>query len=276
VKIVHRGDASNGTIVWRDSTGRWMGDQVVPLASPDCRRLARTVALALTVQIRLLASGGSPSATPTPPVEEAPPEPPVPPPPPPPPPPPVPVAAVSRVETPTPARGARPLFDIRAGSSIGLGMSAGPVVLGRVAGSVGWPRLSLELAFEGSLPATSRREDGAGFAQQQLLVSTAACGLRGSWSVCAVAKGGEVRMAGKIDRPTSAVVPLFEAGARLGFVLWMGKHVFLAPHLDALVNVTRWTGALDQVPVWTAPRFAAVAGLDLGVVLSGGRAPTSH
>jgi len=28
--------------------------------------------------------------------------------------------------------------------------------------------------------------------------------------------------------------------------------------------------------VWTAPRFAAVAGLDLGVVLSGGRAPTSH
>jgi hypothetical protein len=156
-------------------------------------------------------------------------------------------------------------------------MSAGPVVLGRVAGSLGWPRLSLELAIEGSLPSTSRREDGAGFAQQQLLASAAACGLRGGWSACLVAKGGEVRMAGnKIDRPTSAVVPLFEAGARMGFVLWLGPRFFLAPHVDVLVNVTRWTGALDQVPVWTAPRFAAVAGLDLGVALAGGPGPTSR
>jgi len=28
--------------------------------------------------------------------------------------------------------------------------------------------------------------------------------------------------------------------------------------------VIRWTGTLDQIPVWTAPRLAAVVGLDLG------------
>jgi hypothetical protein len=35
-------------------------------------------------------------------------------------------------------------------------------------------------------------------------------------------------------------------------------------HADGLANVIRWTGSLDQVPVWTAPRIAAVVGIDLG------------
>jgi len=281
VRIVPRGESLTGTIEWRDTTGRWLGDQEVPLAGPDCRRLVRTVALALTVQIRLLASAQSPSAEKTappstgPPVEAALPQSPVPVPAPPPPPPlvPAPVVTAPRTEPRPAVRAPWPRLDIGAGSAIALGMSNGPVFLGRVLGTLGWQSASLELAFEASLPATSRRADGAGFSQQALLAGIAACAPRGNWSACVVAKAGEVRMAGdRIDRPTSAVVPILEGGARLAGVRGLGRHFFLACHADALVNVTRWTGALDQVPVWTAPRFAAVVGIDVGVALpwSGG------
>ena len=65
-------------------------------------------------------------------------------------------------------------------------------------------------------------------------------------------------MAGEnIDHPTTAWVPVVEAGARIGFTQPLGRRAFVNAHADGLVNLTRWTGSLDQVPVWTAPRFAA-------------------
>ncbi len=67
--------------------------------------------------------------------------------------------------------------------------------------------------------------------------------------------------------PTSAVVPLVEAGARVGIVELLGRGFFVDAHADGLANVIRWTGTLDQIPVWTAPRFAAVLGIDLGIEL---------
>ena len=277
VKVVHHGDSLAGTIEWRDANGRWLGDQVVPSARTDCRRLARTVALALTVQIRLLASaaGPAPETTlppdPGPPAEAPPAKPVVPPALPAPVP--APVVTAPATEARPAARAAGPLLDVGAGSSVGFGMSADPVFLGRVVGSLSWPGVSLELAVEGSLPTTTRRADGAGFSQQHFLASPAVCVLRGRFRACAVVKVGEARMAGnEIDRPTTATVPMFEGGARLGFVQGLGRHFFLASHADGLVNVVRWTGALDEVPVWTAPRFAAVVGIDVGVALpwSGG------
>ena len=85
------------------------------------------------------------------------------------------------------------------------------------------------------------------------------------WRACLLANAGEVRMAGEdIDLPTSAVVPLVQAGTRIGIVQALGRHFFVDAHADGLANVIRWTGTLDQVPVWTAPRLAAVVGLDLG------------
>ena len=85
-----------------------------------------------------------------------------------------------------------------------------------------------------------------------------------------MANAGAVRMAGEdIDRPTSASVPIvasraFEPASRQR----LGRRAFLSAHADGLVNLTRWTGSLDQVPVWTAPRFAAALGVDAGVQLS--------
>src|SRR5439155_1332948 len=145
-----------------------------------------------------------------------------------------------------------------AGSSVGFGMSSGVVGLGRVLGSVGWRRLSFELAAEASLPTTTRRADGAGFSQRHLLASAAACSVRARFSACLLGKAGVVRMAGEnIDRPTSAVVPVIEAGARIGVVEDIGRRFFAGAHVEGLANVTRWTATLDAIPVWTAPRFAA-------------------
>ena len=269
VQIAPDGDALNGSIEWRDSTGKWIGDQTFPLASADCRRLVRTLALALTVQIRLLATTAGPkhethpseSATHPP---ESPPPKPSPPPPAPAPRPSEPPPAPGRPASP--AREPWPVFTLSTGPSVGFGMSSGPVLLAGVLGSIGWRRFALELGAEASLPATTRRADGAGFSQQHLLASGAACAVLQSWSACLLAKAGEVRMAGEnIDRPTSAVVPIVEAGARVGVVHPLGRRFFVGAHADGLTNVTRWTVTLDQLPVWTAPRFAAVLGVDVGV-----------
>jgi hypothetical protein len=73
-------------------------------------------------------------------------------------------------------------------------------------------------------------------------------------------------MAGEdIAHPTSARVPVVEVGARVGVLQSLGRRGFLNAHADGLTILTRWTATLDQVPVWTAPRFAAALGLDVGV-----------
>jgi hypothetical protein len=145
-------------------------------------------------------------------------------------------------------------------------MSSSPVLLGRLLGSLAWQHVAIELAAEASLPVTTRRSYGAGIAQQHLLASAAACAVLTRWRACLLANAGEVRMTGEdIDRPTSAVAPLLQAGARVGIVQLLGRGFFVDAHADGLVNVIRWTGTLDEVPVWTAPRTAAVVGVDLGI-----------
>jgi len=262
----------NGHIEWRDASGRWAGDQTLPMATEDCRHLARALAAALAVQIQLLALTREASAGTADPENTGPPpevpatqpgsrspvarissnEPPA-------------ATLETRPSAPSTARGPRP-WAMGAGTSVGFGMSSSPVLLGRVLGSLAWQYVSIELAAEASLPTTTRRSDGAGFSQQHLLASAAACAVLRPWRACLLANAGEVRMTGEdIDLPTSAVVPLVQAGVRVSIVQLVGRHFFVDAHADRLANVIRWTGTLDQVPVWTAPRMAAVVGVDLGV-----------
>ena len=273
VRITPGIGAIDGHIEWRDSGGRWAGDQTLPVATKDCRHLVRALAAALAVQIQLLATTRDPGAgTAAPKTTGPPPEPSMPQPAPP-----SPVARSSsneqpaatletRPSAPSPARGLGPVFAMGAGTSVGFGMSSTPVLLGRVLGALAWQHVSVELAAEASLPTTTRRSDGAGISQQHLLASAAACAMLTRWRACLLANAGEVRMSGEeIDRPTSAVMPLVEAGVRVGFVQLLGRGFFVDARADGLTNVIRWTGTLDQVPVWTAPRFAAVLGLGVGV-----------
>ena len=82
-----------------------------------------------------------------------------------------------------------------------------------------WTHVAIELAAQTSVPVTTRRADGSGFSQQHLLLGAAGCAMFRPWTACVLANAGEVRMAGvDIDRPSSAVAPVVQAGARLGAV----------------------------------------------------------
>ena len=276
VRIEPRAAAIDGRIEWRDASGKWAGEQAFPSVTTDCPRLVRAMGLALAIQIQLLAKAdaapdpkAAPAETGTQP--EAPSVRSVAAPP---------VATVPSPEAPTlpraaeavrsPTGGPGPVFALGAGPSVGLGMSSAPILLARLFGTLAWQHVSVELAAVVSLPATTRRADGDGFTQQHLLGSTAACATATRatatrWNGCLVANAGAVRMAGEIDRPASATVLVVQVGVRAGITQGLGRRAFLAAHADGLANLTRWTGSLDQVPVWTAPRFAAALGVDGGV-----------
>jgi hypothetical protein len=269
VRIESRGSALNGRVEWRDASGKWTGDQTFPTASSDCPHLARVMGFALAVEIQLLSSAGTAPALNdgAPVAPKAPPEATRAVPKPPSPPPASEPTAVStaNVEAP-PAGGPRPAFALGAGPSVGVGMSSGPVLLGRLFGGLAWRRLSLELGAVASLPATTRRPDGAGFSQQHLLGSAAACGTAARWAACVVANAGEVRMTGEnIDRPNSASAFVFQTGARVEMSQPLDARTRLRAYADGLVNLARWTATLDHLPVWTAPRFAAALGVEAAV-----------
>src|SRR4029079_5440758 len=70
-------------------------------------------------------------------------------------------ATITRVPPP-PGGGSGPALAIGAGPSVGFGMSSSPILLGRLFAALAWPRVSLELGALVSVPATTRRPDGAG------------------------------------------------------------------------------------------------------------------
>jgi hypothetical protein len=60
-------------------------------------------------------------------------------------------------------------------------------------------------------------------------------------------------------------VALVQAGIRSGIDQRLARRVYLNAYADGLINLTRWTGRLDRIPVWTAPRFAAALGVDVSL-----------
>ena len=271
VQIASHDPGYEGGIEWRDAVGNWAGDRTFPSRSDDCRDLARAMAFALALQIQLSASSGtSASAGATTPAEtggaaEAPVSPPAPQATPPLP------SERKGVPAPTDAERAAdrrdgPVLAIGAGAFVGIGVSSSPVPFGRVLGSVAWPHWSLELAAEVSLPSTVRRADGAGFTQQALLVGAAGCRALAPWSLCVIAKSGEIRIAGKdIDAPASSSGPLVETGLRLAVIQPLGRRIYVDAQAEGMIIVTRWRVKLDQNLVWTSSRFAETIGFDFGV-----------
>jgi hypothetical protein len=263
-----------GRLEWRNVEGNWTGDQTFRAENDDCEELARTMGLALAVQIHLLASGEEPdsvksgaehrdasttSAPVTPTVT-------------------VPAAAEAKADASASSDGGSNgseashndvpwSFAVGGGGSLGLGMSADPTALGRVFATLGYGFLSFELGGEVSTETSEARADGAGFTQRALLASAAACGSQGPFSVCAVAKGGVMKVAGQeVDLPVSSNAAAFQAGLRLLARGRVGRSAFLGARLEGLANVTRWTVSLDGIPVWTAPPVAGTLGIDAGVL----------
>lgn len=269
--IVPIGRAFEGRIEWRDAEGKWQGDRTLPSRSEDCRELARAMAFALAIQIQLLmntrtsqdtvaappAEDAAPETTktlPSPSVASPPPQKePV-----------VPEPSEPEANPSPPAR--RPALHVGVGGSAGFGISSSTIGAGRAFGTIAWPFLSLELAAELGLPATLRRSDGAGVSHYELLASLAGCGSVRWWSSCLVAKVGQIRLAGQdIEAPASPKGPFAQAGLRVGVMQPLGSRAFVTARAEGLVTLTRWRVTLDQIPVWTSPRFAGTLGLDVGV-----------
>jgi len=267
VRIASRAGAIEGRVEWRDAAGNWVGDRSLPSRTYDCPELVRAIGFALALQIQLLTIAAEPpgasDAAPTTPSR-----------PPDAPPPLVPPAPAAHSQGPTEGAGvtavarsttwSRPALALAAGASVGWGLSSRAVPLARLLGSIAWQHVSLELGAEGSLATTTRRGDGAGFSQQHLLVTAAACGVLARWSVCALGKGGAVRIAGEIDVPASPSGRIVQTGLRLAVTQPLGR-AYLTAYAEQLVSLTSWTIRLDQIPVWTAPRFSGTLGLAAGV-----------
>ncbi len=271
-QVAARGQAYEGHIEWRDAAGKWQGDRTFPSRSNDCRELVRAMGFALALQIQLLtAADTSPRVVAPPPSENAG----------------IPAAPVQLPPAPKstpPAKQERalpesrtvtheatipsppPILSLGVGGSVALGMSSSLVGLGRLFGSLAWHSFSVELAGEAGMPATVRRQDGSGFTHQELMASLAGCGNIGRFGACLVAKGGEIRIAGRdIDTPRSGSGPFLQAGLRLAATQPFWRRAFVSVRTEGLVTLTRSRVTLDQILVWTSPRFAGTLGLDLGV-----------
>ena len=273
VNIASRGSAFEGHIERRNAEGRWAGDRTFPSRSDDCNQLGRAMAFALALQIQLSprtsanlgldmtavpTEPGNTSETPTATI-------------------PAPLlnSPISNVQQEAPVLTKvtkprhlvpRPTLAIGAGGLVGFGLSSTAVPFGRAFGSVAWQHSSLELAAEVAWPKTTRREDGAGYSQQQFLLGAAGCGDLQPWSACLLAKAGAIRIVGKdLDHPRSPSGPILETGLRLALVQPLGRQLYFAARAEGLVNVTRWSVTLDQNLVWASPRFVATVGFDIGV-----------
>lgn len=259
-----------GQVEWHDPSGEWVGDQSFPGGTAGCVELARTIAIALAVQIHLLeatenpASVAASSALPTAP-EESPAEP-------------RPAPKVSALE-PKPADGVAAAarekppvapweIGVGGGLSLGNGLSSGIVGVGGLFALFVRRPVSLELGGELGLPSTTRRGDGAGYTQQLVFGSFAGCGAHSAWSACVVAKVGMARVRGRdIDVPASDSDAIFQTGLRVAIAPKLGSRGFFRARVEGLVTLTPWTVTLDGLGVWTAPIFAGSIGLDAGVFL---------
>jgi hypothetical protein len=269
VRIDTVGHTIQGRVEWRSVDGRSIGEQTFPSRSGDCAELTRAIGFALTLQIQLMATtaaGGDaeppPAARTEPPPAVERPRPPAA----------APSTTAQIASTPIPPAepptSIRPAILLGVGGSAGFGLASNPVALTRLFASAAWSRLALELGAEIGLPSTTSRPDGAGFSQEELLVSLAACGLYARWSGCALAKIGELRIAGEgVDVPLTASGVMAHAGVRLAASQGLGARTYIVARAEGLTRLTQGTVTLDSMPVWAIPRFAAAFGIDIGLKL---------
>jgi hypothetical protein len=151
-----------------------------------------------------------------------------------------------------------------AGPTVGLGLAPAAIVQGRLFLAAEFTRIALEIGAEASLPTMTYQDHGGGFRYQLTLGTLAACARHRSMQVCGLGKLGRLAVRGvAVDKPASAAGFVAQVGPRVSYSVALGDHVALLAHVDALLLLTPWTVDVNRVPMWTIPRFAGVAGIDL-------------
>ena len=288
----------DGRIQWTDAQGRDVGQRRLTTRRPGCSDIVNNVAFAVAVQIQLLAAMGPPAPTP-PSASRAVPPPPsraVAPPPPPPvvaPPaesiaaPPVARTASAAPEAP-PAADASPAPAIPAvtadapptskppaahalrlsvglGPSLALALAPRPTADARlfVAARAGW--MSFELAFAALLPVQQQGSTEAGFSLRRYAAAGAACGHGRVFGACVTGVLARLEADGRgVDMPLQPTGFSGQLGVRAFASHDLGDRYFAALRVEGLGIVSRWTVRVNEVPVWTTPRLAALIGADFG------------
>ena len=303
VRIEPAGKSLEGHLEWRDATGGWIGEQTFPSRTGNCAEIARAMGFALALQFQMMVVLGAESHTASaPPSRPSPPSPapsptakvasaavapsapagtsttalpaasptPATAPPDPTPtasPPRSPAVAVASDQPPAVrSPWSRPSFAVGAGGAVAFS-SANSLAAGRLFGTVAWSHHAFELAGEVSVPSETRRADGAGFSQQEVLAEIAGCGVFMPWNACVLAKVGQLRVAGEqVDAPATPRALMVQTGLRLGYVHALGKRFELGGHVDGITRITQATVTLDSFPVGTTPRLALALGLDAAII----------
>ncbi|MEO7033455.1 MAG: hypothetical protein ABI548_06255 [Polyangiaceae bacterium] len=256
-------DALTGKLVWRESAVNRAGEQTFPSKTSHCAEVIGAIGFALALQIQLLemdGSGAHESDSRTselgsvPSTDTAPRR--------------TPRSRESLVQHAVPEqRTLPPTFSAGAGAAVVNGITSRLVSTARLFADVHWAFTAVELGAEASAPVTTRRADGGGVSQWNLLSTVAGCGLVDRWRGCMVVKAGMLHVAGHdVDVERSANAALVQGGLRLAWSQKLSARAYISLRGEGLVNLTRWSVTLDHVPVWSAPRVAFASGLDFIVL----------
>jgi hypothetical protein len=269
VRIARKEPGFVGAIKWSDASGRWVGDRQLSSPHPECSEIAANVAFAVAVQIQLLAAlapatsepstpaakpGPASSAT-RPPEAKAPP----------------PARPDDAAERPSPPREPGPPRDrftlfAGLGASLALGLAPHATGVGKLFVGGRIEAFSLELAFDGALPASQRQPDGSGFSLTRFTLGAAACGSFRPFAACLTGAFGRLEARGfGVDEVASPGGLFSEVGGRVTATYDFSDRFFAAARVDGLVVLNTWTVTLNDGVVWTTPRVGGLMGLDFGV-----------
>lgn len=275
--VVHVGGTSravDGRVEWRNARGDRIGERRFSAKDGNCIKLLTEMSFAVGLQIELLrpkpnspevSTGTSaPSRATTPPVgssdTQSPPKPTQPneegqP---------FRSAEVTNVRALSSRPGSRSSTWVGGGPALALGVA--PSLTGHARLFLGVRRddFSAELGAEGTLPVSERRGDGSGFREHFLGVGAALCAHRALFSACVLGKVSALSVTGfGVDVTRSPNSLLMHTGLRVAATWPLAGRWFAVPHFDTLWLLTPRAVELNRLEMWTMPRLAGLAGIDV-------------
>ncbi len=255
VRIARAAGELTATIELLDAEGAVTGRRELSSPGKDCRELAATLALAVSIAIDPVHSTKKPEPKPEP--APAPPPKPAPPPPAP--------APIPKVE-PAPEPASTPLhLRIAGGAHLAVGTAPAQALGFWAYAGARWPKLSLGLEGRADLAAEKSEPDGS-VSASLLLGSLLPCVHLGVGFACAVGSLGVLQGSGEdVSQPAKATTLFGAAGARGGVDIPVSDAVGIVVQADVRANLARTTLRLNDREVWSSPPLSG----DLGVGVRG-------
>lgn len=246
-RIEGRAQQLQATVEVADQQGVSTGRRDLSSKAAQCQELARALALSISLAIDPERASAAPAQAapasvpePTAPTE-----------------PPAPVLLPSKATEPAATHNSATWRLTVGAAFVGAsGVLPGPAWGGSI--DIGIRRHWLSLAFEGrGLKALARELQPRGELSGSLLGSAVVgCGHLDAFRLCLVGQVARQGLSSSgVTRPSSSSAPYAAVGGRLGWAWPFARHFALLLGLEATVNLTRNSAALDMLQVWKAPSF---------------------